>query len=273
VANEDGCTSAVSANVIINPRPGPVPLVIVTNPKPVCSPATVNLTAPSIVAGSTEGLIYSFWLDVQASIPYNTPTAAMAGTYYIKGSTTSGCSDIKPVVVTVLLQPVSDAGPDQVLQYIFNTILDANIPGENLTGGWSFISGSGHVADTNYAKTSVSNLAVGENILLWAMNNGVCPPSLDYMSITVHDLKIPTLITPDNNGLNDYFVLKGLESLGKTSLTIIDRRGALVFENPEYDNKWDGIDYNGNPIPDDTYFFILRPENRVAVSGYIVVRR
>ena len=273
VTNAAGCPSAVSANVVINPRPGPVPLVHITNPGPVCSPATVDITNPAIVQGSTAGLIYSYWLDIVASIPYNTPAAATEGTYYIKGTTPSGCSDIQPVIVTVYLQPVAFAGPDQILEYQFNTTLDADAPGENLTGGWSVVSGSGHFADTNYAKTTVTNLAVGDNILQWSVNNGVCPPATDNLSITVHDLLIPTLITPNNDGLNDYFFLQGLAFLGNTVLTVVDRRGVLVFENREYDNMWDGVDYNGNPLPDDTYFFILEPENRIPVSGYIVIRR
>jgi gliding motility-associated-like protein len=273
VINAAGCASTVSSNVVINPRPGPVPSVNITNPGPVCSPATVDLTNPSITEGSTEGLTYSYWLDIIALIPYNTPAQATEGTYYIKGTTTSGCSDIKPVTVTVLQPPVADAGPDQVLEYLFTATMDANIPDENLTGSWSVTSGSGHFADSNNAKTTVSDLAVGENILAWAVNNGICPPSLDYVSITVVDLLIPTLITPNYDNLNDFFVLNGLESLGKTQLTIIDRRGAMVFENKEYDNKWDGVDYNGNPLPDDTYFFIIKPENRMPVTGYIVVRR
>jgi gliding motility-associated-like protein len=273
VTNSEGCPSPVSANVVINPRPGPVPTVKITNPKPVCTPATVDITDPAITAGSTGDLTYSYWLDIVASIPYNTPAAATDGTYYIKGTTASGCSDIQPVIVTVYLQPISVAGPDQVLEYQFNTTLDADVPDENLTGGWSVVSGSGHFADTNYAKTIVTNLAVGENILQWAVNNGVCPPALDNLLITVHDLLIPTLITPNNDGLNDYFYLQGLAFLGKTVLTVFDRRGVLVFESTEYDNLWDGIDYNGNPLPDDTYFFILEPENRIAVSGYVVIRR
>ena len=173
----------------------------------------------------------------------------------------------------VYLQPVAFAGPDQMLEYQFSTSLDADAPVENLIGGWSVVSGSGHFADTNYAKTTVSDLEVGENILQWAVNNGVCPPAGDYLTITVHDLLIPTLITPNNDGLNDYFILNGLEFLGTTVITVFDRRGVLVFENKDYDNMWDGVDYNGNPLPDDTYFFILEPENRIPVSGFIVIRR
>jgi gliding motility-associated-like protein len=273
VTNEEGCPSAVSVNVIINPRPGPVPSVHITNPGPVCSPATVDITNPIIVEGSTQGLTYSYWKDITGSIPYNTPAAATEGTYYIKGTTASGCSDIQPVIVAVYLQPVAVAGPDQVLEYQFSTSLDAETPGENLTGGWSVVSGSGHFADTNYAKTTVSNLAVGENILQWAVNNRVCPPATNDLTIMVHDLLIPTLITPNNDGLNDYFFLEGLEFLGRTVITVLDRRGVLVFENKNYDNMWDGVDYNGNPLPDDTYFFILEPENRSPVNGYIVIRR
>jgi gliding motility-associated-like protein len=273
VINEAGCPSAVSVNVIINPRPGPVPAVHITNPGPVCSPATVDITNPAIVDGSTQGLIYSYWQDIAGSIPYNTPATATAGTYYIKGTTTSGCSDIQPVIVTVLLPPAAAAGPDQVLEYQFSTALDAEAPGENLTGEWSVMSGSGHFADANNEKTTVRDLAVGENILQWTVDNGVCPPAADDLSITVHDLLIPTLITPNNDGLNDYFFLQGLEFLGKTVITVVDRRGVLVFENNDYDNLWDGVDYNGNPLPDDTYFFILEPENRTPVNGYIVIRR
>jgi gliding motility-associated-like protein len=75
------------------------------------------------------------------------------------------------------------------------------------------------------------------------------------------------------DGKNDYFVLKELENMGKTELTIFDRRGYRVYTNPDYDNKWNGIDFNDRALPEDTYFYILKPQNGKSKAGYIVIRR
>jgi gliding motility-associated-like protein len=96
---------------------------------------------------------------------------------------------------------------------------------------------------------------------------------VDYILITIKDLVIPTLITPDMNGKNDYFIIKGIETFGKAALTVCDRRGAVLYENTDYDNTWSGFDYKGNPLPNDTYFFLLKPEIGKSIKGYIVIRR
>ena len=273
VTNAGGCTSPVSADVVINSQPGPVPTLVIHNPDPVCSPGVADLTRPAVTAGSTPNLTFTYWRDVQTTVPLNTPSAAPEGTYYIRGTIPGGCSAVSPVTVMAFQQPTANAGPDQELTFVFTATLDAAEPGENSTGTWSVQEGTGTFIDPNNAKTTVTDLSQGENLLLWTVSNSVCPPATDELLITVKKIVIPSLITPDMDLKNDYFELRGIEVLGKVELTVFDRRGALVFENLNYDNLWHGTNYNGEPLPDDTYFYIIKAENGLSLSGYLYIRR
>jgi gliding motility-associated-like protein len=270
VTNTVGCPSDTSADVIIS-TPGK-PILLITNPPAVCAPAKVDLTDPSITEGSTTGLTFTYWLDADATQAYATPETADSGSYYIKGTTVSGYFNIKPVNASIVQKPVPDAGPDQKLSAEFSTILAAVVI-EGETGTWSFVSGHGSISDVTDPQTSLSDLTYGTNVLKWVVTNGVCPKDSDNISIVVGDLTIPTLITPNGDNKNEYFVIQGLESLGKTELVIIDRRGAVVFKDSKYENKWNGLDYNGNDLPNDTYFYLIKSSKGRNLSGYIVIRR
>jgi gliding motility-associated-like protein len=270
VTNSSGCVSSESASVIITKQG--VPLLIVTNPPAVCFPATVNLTNAAVTAGSSPSLTITYWTDANATIAYSTPAAATEGTYYIKGSDASGYYSIKPVIVTVDHPAVPNGGSDQTLEYKFSTTLGAKL-NLNETGLWSLVSGLGQFINRTDPKTTINGLSIGDNILLWSVTAGACPAASDTVVIRVGDALIPTLITPNMDGKNDYFVLKELENMGKTELTIFDRRGYRVYLNPDYDNKWNGVDFNNKPLPEDTYFYVLKPQNGKSLAGYIVIRR
>jgi gliding motility-associated-like protein len=202
----------------------------------------------------------------------NTISAATT-TFTVTLTDQFGCKDSDNVVVDVRENPVANAGPDQTLEYQFDTTLAASDLGTYETGLWSLISGSGKISDTYNPRTSVTGLSLDKNEFKWTVSNNVCPETSDTIIIIVHDLVIPTLITPNMDGRNDFFKLRGIKTLGQTELTIFNRTGIQVYRNKDYNNDWNGVDSNGNNLPDDTYFFVVKSENGISRSGYIVIRR
>ncbi|MBO9701147.1 MAG: hypothetical protein J7604_13125, partial [Sporocytophaga sp.] len=87
-----------------------VPPKVVTTNQTVCFPNTVDLSAAAVTAGSTSGyapgLTFTYWQDAAGTIPLVNYTAvSTSGTYYIKGTNSGTCTDIKPVVVTINPKP------------------------------------------------------------------------------------------------------------------------------------------------------------------------
>ena len=272
VTNSVGCTSGSSASFEIYTSTG-TPELIINNPPPVCFPSTADITNSKITEGSTINLVYTYWTNAAATIPFNTPSSAPAGIYYIKGTTTDGFYMVKPVTVFVYRIPVANAGSDQALSSKAVITMNAKLENSYESGIWSVISGDCEFLDATNAKTSVSGLSAGKNILLWTVTNGVCPSSYDTVLVSVNDMIVQTLITPNMDGRNDYLILKESDLVGRMELIIFDRRGAQVYKNTNYDNSWNGIDYKGKPIPDDTYFYVIKSESGISMSGYIVIRR
>jgi len=234
----------------------------------ICKGSTAQLNATGIGT-------FSWTPDNLVDFPdiYN-PIASPIETAVFTVSLTDqyNCVNTDDIEIAVWDQPVADAGTDQTLEYLFYAKLDAELQSTE-TGRWSLVSGSCIFNDSTDPLTDITGLSLHNNELKWTITNGVCPESSDIVSIIVKDLIVPTLITPNMDGKNDYLVFKGLESLGKTELIVFDRRGTVVFENNDYSNDWNGIDKNGNELPDDTYFIILNAANGKSLSNYIVIRR
>ena len=62
--------------------------------------------------------------------------------------------------------------------------------------------------------------------------------SVDW-SLPAH-LSIPNLFTPNGDGVNDFFVIEGLENYASPRLVVRDKSNRVVFQSPDYANTWDG---------------------------------
>jgi gliding motility-associated-like protein len=92
----------------------------------------------------------------------------------------------------------------------------------------------------------------------------------DSTSISV-DPFIPSVITPNGDGKNDYFMISGFT--GQTELIIFNRWGIEEYKNDNYPNDWDGRNNNGAELPDDTYFYILKFEDGNIIRGSVLIKR
>jgi gliding motility-associated-like protein len=100
---EDGntCTTVQQVNATINAQPN----LVITDPAAVCSPATVDLTAGAVTAGSDAGTL-TYWTDAGATSTLATPGAVgTTGTYYIQLEDGNTCTTVQPVNITVTNNP------------------------------------------------------------------------------------------------------------------------------------------------------------------------
>jgi hypothetical protein len=93
--------SSTTATITVNPTPN----LVINQPSSVCAPATINLTTPVITAGSDAGLTFTYWTNVQATLPLANPASVGSGTYYIRGESALGCSKVGAVTVVVSPKP------------------------------------------------------------------------------------------------------------------------------------------------------------------------
>ncbi len=91
---------------------------------------------------------------------------------------------------------------------------------------------------------------------------------------TFNCLVIPQLITPDNNGHNDEWVIRNIDIYPEAEIRVYNRWGKLVFKTRNLSAEpWDGR-YNGKLVPTDSYHYILYLNDGSAPrSGVISVIR
>jgi gliding motility-associated-like protein len=79
---------------------------------------------------------------------------------------------------------------------------------------------------------------------------------------------IRSLFTPNNDGMNDYWYIPDIEQYGTISVQIYNRFGKLVYHSSAYKNDWDGT-YNGTPLPEASYYYIIKSSEKGIIKGVV----
>ena len=89
--------------------------------------------------------------------------------------------------------------------------------------------------------------------------------SLNEKNDDINPFQIPGGITPNGDGINDFFEIKAIEDkeeFGQVELMIFSASGQLVFHTKPYRNNWNGsLQNSGKALPDGIYFYALQTES------------
>lgn len=141
----------------------------------------------TVLYANPPSLGKGYWSVLQGSavfddpLQYNTTVSLLRnGINKLKWTVaTTGCSVTDTVQISNNLPSVAVAGSDFAVCNSMGT-LSANAPMYG-TGEWSLMSGSGSIASRNSPRTTISELALGENIMVWTITNKNCSSSDELM--------------------------------------------------------------------------------------------
>ncbi len=161
-------------------------------------------------------------------------------------------------------------GTQSSISFVINVITDSVRVYTNSANGTAVNSKNSTVSDTS---------GNGNNPDI--NNNGVWNEPADnlptVLSVYNPTLFIPQGFSPNGDGINETFVIKGLPD-GENELIIYNRWGNKVYESADYDNTWDGAANRGsngnNKLPQGTYYYILtlKGTDNKPFTGFIVLQ-
>jgi gliding motility-associated-like protein len=166
--------------------------------------------------------------------------------------------------------PVYGVG-DTSLAFVFEAQLGVLAVDDATSYSWS-TNGPAVITGANTAFATVSELEFGINEFFITVNTP-CGEGTDTVTVYVDDLSVPSGFSPNGDGQNDEFVIRGIENLAPNDFTVYNRWGVKVYESKDYQNDWNGTARNGNALPADTYYFILNLPDRNPYKAYIELKR
>ena len=233
------CASLSRTPVTLSQLPAPV----VTNQveqRSIC----INQESIQLNAGITN---VSYLWSTGATTP--DITISNAGTYSVTMTNTAGCSVTKTFQVTGIASPV---------------VANITTQGENIIidveneGNWEYsLNGSIY-----YTQPIFRNQPGGIKTIFVRNTSGCLPVIIPY-----YHYNIPTYFTPNDDGINDYFLLPDATYFNTSFIQVFNRYGKLIASGNGTTFTWDGR-FNGKLLPPDDYWYVIEIDNK-RITGHI----
>lgn len=223
-AINNGCSSTRTAILIqVNQKP-----IVSDEEKILCKNSSLILNA-----GITN--VSYLWSTgaTTPSIIINTP-----GTYTVTVTNSSNCSNTKTILVTQNTPPVIE---DIIVNGIEATII--------ITGNGDY---EYSINGEDFQNSPIFSVNEGGIYTAYVREINNCgSDSQQFIVITV-----PTNFSPNNDGYNDFWFIKGMTYYSNANVAIFDRYGKLLKQLNLQNSQWDGT-LEGKKLPASDYWFVL----------------
>jgi gliding motility-associated-like protein len=180
------------------------------------------------------------------------------GTYIVAITDANGCAGSDTIVIT---EPELLAIAGDVLVYPngYNVSVINGSDGAidiSVTGGSGVYTYVWTIVNDSTAEDQL-NLVADTYVVVVTDANG-CTVTAEYILEQPPIIELPTGFSPGNfDGMNDYYVIHGIDGLIDNKFTVFNRWGQVIYEKEGYHNDWAGTNQNGNMMPDGTYFILF----------------
>ena len=263
-----GCIHDTTKSVIVTP----VPVAGFSAENACLNTPNIFTNSSSILGDSPLTYAWSFGEGGTSSLTspgyiYDSP-----GIYQVWLVTSSGpgCTDSIMLTAQVYELPEVNAGRDTTISKGDEVMLNGYAP-SGIYYAWDPFS--------TLTSSSIPNPVARPDettTYVLAMTDVFGCQNTDSITITVENdfkLLIYNVITPDENGQNDYWEIENIEFYPDAKVQIFNRWGEMVYEKTGYQNDWQGT-YENDQLPDGSYYYVISfPDTDFNYRGSITLLR
>ena len=182
-------------------------------------------------------------------------------TNVIYSVTENGCEKSVSSNIIVIEKPSEPMLINDLNYCSYSAIPAIEVTSQN-SGSFNWYSNSSGLAPIMSGSLFTPSNSIGISTYYVSETVDGCESDLSSINIQIDvcEIEIPTAFTPDNDNINDKWILKGLDVLYPNSnVYIYNKWGNLIFESIKgtyENNSWEGS-YKGNPLPVDSYYYII----------------